>query len=320
MPDRPWLCPENIGCGQKLAPSDLDIIRAALQEQGYSTGGVLDYALWRASAPGPSIVASIDRIVRFCRSLSLYAEAAVRHCANDIFVSGCLPQFMNVTIGVSKGDFIAGDHISLTTELFRVSNKLGLSVGKLHTFFDQQTTLTICLSGIDQERRQVLTDESGGVYVLGMLGGLKAHYLEQIGYHEIDGSSIERALLKDNSEICPLLDNFSIIAGDISGFGLLVTLECLLREQHAIASIDLGSVPVVHCLVEQIDVDALDGSHGYKLENVSYRGSEVLGRLTEINGPLVCLVGSHDEDQFTLTVAKTGLQPVSRIGEWTRKS
>ena len=106
------------------------------------------------------------------------------------------------------------------------------------------------------------------------------------------------------------------VAEDVSGFGLIGALDSLLIGHNVRASVDWAQVPILHDRIADITVEDLDGSRGYLSNRISATGNEQVMRISEFNGPVVCLVPSSHAKDFAVQANRRGFYVVSLIGTW----
>jgi hypothetical protein len=310
------LDPENLGCGRKLPHTDL----AALQDYVASNFPTVvrsqDSAIVPTEYSAATRASSIDRTVRFCSDVKTFVRAAIHHACNDLVASRARPSLASISLGFSSEDVVSRNHFSVTHEIVEVLSEDRITVGKLHSFIDTETNLTVNVEG-GVESSTVRIASEGSIYLSKPLGALKAIYLAEIG-HQVAGIELAADLVASASmPLLPIIQKFAVGATDVSGFGLLHAVEQYFSWHHMRGKIELGSVPVVDPVVKSIDVDCLDRGYGYQYRlvdaGVNDGGSNV-GVLSEINGPLLIFVASEDELGFQ----KYAPDRVTRIGEWRR--
>jgi hypothetical protein len=140
------LDPENIGCGRKVPPEQLEALQSTFADGLGRTIPASDHAA-QALPHGEILLSSVDRTARFCSSNDVYVAGALSHAGNDVLVGGAVPDFVSASIGISRREFDADGGHNLVRALASRISAMGLSPGKLHSFIDYETSLTLAVSG-----------------------------------------------------------------------------------------------------------------------------------------------------------------------------
>jgi hypothetical protein len=308
------LDPENIGCGRKLPYGTL------LELQEYVSSRFPAVAKWQDSAIEQSFAldvkraASIDRTIRFCSDDRTFVRAAIFHACNDVLVAMARPYFASISIGFAAQDLDERRHIAVTHQIFETLLGLNMTVGKLHSFMDQETNLTVSVHGAI-EFTPFYPSTKGAIYVSKPIGALKAIYLANVGYSITQLQEAIRVIGANATSLIDIIGPLKIGATDISGFGLIHAADQYMRSQGIAGEISLSDVPVVDSCVHDVAVECLNRGAGYKSASVKIgdgdRGS--VGDLSEVNGPFLLFVPNVAERQIE------ECKRFTRIGEWVRE-
>ena len=310
------LDPENVGCGRKLPHNDLAALQDYVVSQFPEAVKAEDSAIVAADPSVKVRAISIDRTVRFCSNVKTFVRASVHHACNDLIVSRAKPSLASVSFGFSSEDIDARRHFDVTHQMVAALSELDVRIGKLHSFIDSETNVTVCVEGVVQASAQRIAN-GGTIFLSKPLGALKAIYLAEIGHrvHRLDAAV--QAITTTSSAFLPIINEFAVGATDVSGFGLLHAAEQYCSWHHMRGKVDLDKLPSIDPYVSAVEVECLDRGLGYEYRLVDIQTSHESKRLeflSEVNGPLLIFVPSEHETSFR----KAAPEDITHIGEWRR--
>jgi hypothetical protein len=310
------LDPENIGCGRKLPHTDLAALQDYIASHFPEAVKAEDSAIVPSDPTTKTRAISIDRTVRFCSNIKTFVRASIHHACNDLIVSRAKPFLASVSFGFSAADVGAREHFDVTHQVVAALSELDIRIGKLHSFIDGETNVTVCVEGAVQGAAQQIANE-GAIFLSKPLGALKAIYLAEIGHrvHKLDDAV--QAITTPSTAFLPIISEFAVGATDVSGFGLLHAIEQYCSWHHMRGKIELDKLPTIDPIVTSVEVECLDRGLGYEYRLIDTKNSQEGKRLeflSEINGPLLIFVPKEHESFFR----KSAPEEVTKIGEWGR--
>lgn len=308
------LDPDNIGCGRKLPYGDLSKLQDYVVENFPEAEIGRDASTHTASSNVLGEACSIDRTVRFCMDDQIFVQAAICHASNDVVAAMAKPSFASISIGFSPLDIENGRHFSVSHALFRILPQLGIKVGKLHSFLDTESNITIGVQGAI-ERVGDLDGNCGSIYLSKPIGALKAVYLSNLRGEKIQVDAIQ-AITAASDFLLPIMVALKIGATDVSGFGLIHAVDQYMRGSRIKGAINLEDVLTVDASISETGVECLDRGIGYAPKFLAVENAAIasVGVLSEVNGPLVLFVPRVADAEFREWKSVS----IHRIGHWWR--
>lgn len=305
------LDPENIGCGRKVSIAELSRLQRCISELQPEKVLWGDAAIEEVTDNTRFVAHSIDRISRFSSDDKLFVRGAIHHACNDIVASAANPSLASISIAFTPEEIDTGRHLSVTSEISLTLSACGLKLGKLHSFVDYASSLTVSVSGNLRELGS-FDFLKGSIYLSKSLGALKTIYLAGIGHTPGDIAGAQDAISKSSTWLLPVISDLNLRGSDVSGFGLIHAVDQLLLQHDLSGSIDMLDVPIVDPIVANVAVECLDRGAGYMPSALAVYNRAAWGELSELNGPLVLLVPATAESAFSKVAAG------KRIGTWVR--
>ena len=301
------LIPELVGCGRKIPRPVINSVSQNLKLPFGADAAPLGIG-------GLTLFTSIDRIGRFCSSLDLFASLAVKHFITDLIACDASPCQMSLCLEFGPEVGGAAGISDLTSAFVSAIVDHGMEVGNLHSVSSEYTAVTACVVGISSGR-QFSLPTAGKVFLSDYLGAFKALVIGQLDSESVTGKSAfdGRLFL---GELPPMIS----AASDVTGFGLLGTLENL-GERHGVQiQASVSTALAFHRDVLEVPIACIDGGRPGSASGERVPAASKLINMSEVAGPMVILCNADQEVEFASWFkSKTSRLPIE-IGSFSKST
>ncbi|WNJ95373.1 hypothetical protein RND59_14785 [Vibrio ruber] len=218
------------GCGNKLSANEL-----------ISNGFVKDFSSLcndanSFSLSNKTMSVSVDTLMPFTSDIKLYVEASYSHCANDLYSTGVKPSYATASIGLSSC-LTKDEMIFLVKTLSKKFEYENVSCLKYHTYYSDQTTITITLLGeLDSNDFEILDE------------GMSIIMTKPIVMHNqptATSSECSEIMICSNKGVAEIIKDNRLLCKDISGFGLVGSILPMLYHTDLKANLNIDDIKTV---------------------------------------------------------------------------
>lgn len=219
-----------LGCGNKLSASEL-----------VSNGFVEDFSCLcndsnNFSLTDKAMSISVDTLMPFTSNIELYVHASYLHCANDLYSTGVKPLYATASIGLSSC-LSKNEIVLLVSTLSKKFKYEGVSCLKYHTYYSDQTTLTLTLLG-ESENNHLKEPEEGMAIVI----------TKPIVMHNQPTDMpphCSEIMASSNKCVTDIIRENHLLCKDVSGFGLVGSIIPMLYKTGLKANLNIDNIKTV---------------------------------------------------------------------------